>query len=955
MAFSPGEITKEHVLKAVQKIEEQSIILIPSTDWLVEINGKQYPPKEVMRYAHEQMNGEKLWNLGGGEPTNKFFKAFNFSVIEKNINSISTLISKYKIHLKKDGLKGEIYKWELLKQFQGRPDLNADNFYEEIKSINYKNLIYPIGLGVINQIARELPEAYRNCFKVLFNEASPLNERVKDFMRETLKLYRSLEPDERFSHHHDERTIATFLTYYSPEKYTFFKDSFYQKYCKLLGITPKEKGEKYVHYLELIDELIEDHIKQDSELIALFKSFLVEDVYQDTNYNILAQDILFIMLDNGIEDIDVESKSVYKISMGDFTEAEILQCLADCKVIVHKETKAKGISQEIQGETFEKMNIGDYFYLTHGNGPGRIKLIGRISGLSTPAILNDYGVNGWLERPYEVISLSINKSAYKGVNKWWTPNNNSTCIQIKTNDFEEANKVLFIPFFNVRLLTSESEPITDTVVDKKNKSNSMKANSLNQILFGPPGTGKTYNTINKALEIIGVNIDGKSRKDIKDLFDVKMKEGQIVFTTFHQSMSYEDFIEGIKPETIDNKVIYSVKNGIFKNLCQAAQTPNQVGFNDAYEKLKKDLSETDLIALKTPTGKEYSISLNSNDNLTLHTGPHKDKQGTLTKENIQRQINGEDMFVGWNGYFRGVINYLETKYGYSSISSSKSQNFVLIIDEINRGNIAQIFGELITLIEDDKRLGKDEALEVTLPYSKAKFGVPQNLYIIGTMNTADRSVEALDTALRRRFSFVEMQPKPDLLTPAYRFWEFLWKYKGVAWEDANYKTKEKELLDFFGASKNIWDKRKEHWEKFKKEGKSESQTKVFADIEFTGINLEKILLTINTRIEKLLDKDHQIGHSYFMSIINLEDLKLAFQNKIIPLLQEYFFGDFGKIGLVLGKGFFIPEKPIEENVFAEFGDYDASEFSGRIIYKLEDVVKMKDEVFKAAIELLIAK
>jgi len=504
----------------------------------------------------------------------------------------------------------------------------------------------------------------------------------------------------------------------------------------------------------------------------------------------------------------------------------------------------------------------------------------------------------------------------------------------------------------------------------------MKTKSpLNQILYGPPGTGKTYNTINLALEILGEKIQNKPRQEIKDLFDAKMKEGQIVFTTFHQSMSYEDFIEGIKPmppKTENGSVIYKVQDGIFKCIAnEARQTKEKTIkidgiaqvltedlFEDFYylfaETLVGSEEEVSNCILETQEGYKFGLFKNSAGSVTIKAGQKKTKMSASVDE--LKNVLFHNKPPTYKSYESKIINkILEDKEYSETATDNTKNNFVLIIDEINRGNIAQIFGELITLIEDDKRLGKDEALEVTLPYSKAKFGVPQNLYIIGTMNTADRSVEALDAALRRRFSFVEMPPKPELLTPGYSFWELLWKYKDVDWEDENYKTKEKELLDLFGASKNIWDKKEEHWDLFEKEGKSESQTKVFAEIEFTGINLEKILRTINKRIEKLLDKDHQIGHSYFMSIVNLDDMKLAFQNKIIPLLQEYFFGDFGKIGLVLGKGFFKSEEPIEENVFADFGDYDASEFSGRIIYKLEDVTKMNDVDFKKAIELLIAK
>src|SRR5690606_14714168 len=158
-----------------------------------------------------------------------------------------------------------------------------------------------------------------------------------------------------------------------------------------------------------------------------------------------------------------------------------------------------------------------------------------------------------------------------------------------------------------------------------------------------------------------------------------------------------------------------------------------------------------------------------------------------------------------------------------------------------------------------KRLGRDEALAVTLPYSKDTFGVPPNLYIIGTMNTADRSVEALDAALRRRFSFTEMLPNASLIAKKGKLKD------GILDEDPNYT-----------------------------------------------INLSKLLETINLRIEKLVDRDHQIGHSYFLPIEDWETLRQAFYKCLIPLLQEYFFGDYGKIALVLGRGIVTEKERSEE-------------------------------------------
>lgn len=479
---------------------------------------------------------------------------------------------------------------------------------------------------------------------------------------------------------------------------------------------------------------------------------------------------------------------------------------------------------------------------------------------------------------------------------------------------------------------------------------------LNQILYGPPGTGKTYNTINKALEIIGENTKDKSRQDIKKVFENKMKEGQIVFTTFHQSMSYEDFIEGIKPvepEKEGDPVIYRIELGIFRNLCieasfaiaqlrESKTTEEVLDFSILYDNFAEGVEEKLLngqkVELETKAGGSVmveSISQQGNFIIKHHEGTrtYTVSKPRLTKlhsaiKNLSDVSNINDQFreiIGGSNSsaYWSVLNAIqkekpirttskdnrnytleEKKEVVLSLTKDDYTNkagkpFVLIVDEINRGNVSQIFGELITLIEDDKRLGKEEVLEVVLPYSKEKFGVPPNLYIIGTMNTADRSVEALDAALRRRFCFEEMPPRVGLIAT---------------------------------------------------EGNLKSSAGILGEI-----NLVELLLIINNRIEKLLDKDHQIGHSYFISVGNLKELKGAFQNKIIPLLQEYFFGDYGKIGLVLGKGFFEPIENAEETPFADFDDYDSSQFSERPIYKIREISKMNDDDFNEAIKLLLRK
>ena len=262
---------------------------------------------------------------------------------------------------------------------------------------------------------------------------------------------------------------------------------------------------------------------------------------------------------------------------------------------------------------------------------------------------------------------------------------------------------------------------------------------------------------------------------MKERFDKLREENKIVMTTFHQSYSYEDFVEGLSAESKEGQLVYGIKKGIFKTICENSK-------------------------------------------------------------------------------------------------KSPDENFVLIIDEINRGNISNIFGELITLIEDSKRAGKDEALSITLPYSKETFSVPSNLYIVGTMNTADRSLTQIDTALRRRFYFEEMMPNPDLL-------------EGL-------------VID--------------------------------------NINICNLLKCLNERIEALYDREHTLGHAFFMELLeedkkNIDTLAAIFKNKVIPLLQEYFFDDWGKIQLILG------EQVIKEK--AQFSNFATPNINNLVIPKAYEIVR----------------
>ncbi len=388
---------------------------------------------------------------------------------------------------------------------------------------------------------------------------------------------------------------------------------------------------------------------------------------------------------------------------------------------------------------------------------------------------------------------------------------------------------------------------------------------LNIILYGPPGTGKTYMAIDKAIAIADAPFykeHQNNRTAITGRFQELLitehdnKKGQIAFCTFHQSMSYEDFVEGIKPHLEDDKdarLQYRIQDGIFKTMAALAT------------------------AAQKAAGK------------------------------------------------RGPLQY------------------VLIIDEINRGNISQVFGEVITLMEEDKRFGNTEALTVILPYSKRPFSIPPNLYIIGTMNTADRNIETLDTALRRRFVFEERLPKPSLLSPQKLLNRLYNRYADTPWDDETFRKAADDLYDLLGTDAAF-----EYGIKDKNEDANTGKIMELKDALFTGVNLEKLLTAINSRLSVLLSNDHTIGHAWFMDVYNLTALQGVFKNKILPLLQEYFFNNYAKIGLVLGSQF-VKGHPVSKGLFPAFGNTEdmVADYMEKIVYTLVDPFTLTLKAFRS--------
>ena len=470
------------------------------------------------------------------------------------------------------------------------------------------------------------------------------------------------------------------------------------------------------------------------------------------------------------------------------------------------------------------------------------------------------------------------------------------------------------------------ENLFNDKVDNEVKNNNSKIieKHLNTILYGPPGTGKTYNTVIKAMEIIKGNLYAKIKEEykkeydkdkhgdfdcycynrIKEEFNKAKKDGFIEFITFHQSYSYEEFIEGIKPivsnsiecenDEIKNsgEIKYKIDEGIFKRICNKAMTAkfkkdksiNDLIRSDANvwkvtirDEVKQDCFDNNRVRIdfdfEDKEAKRFNEQIDKGDIILTTSGSRSKINGIaiVDKDEANKLNSSEDQTsrdVIWlvKDIDENIMELNDNKWlqrntlsRVPSMKASKILEFaislkdkkdeglldnsnpcVLIIDEINRGNISKIFGELITLLEEDKR----ENFSVRLPYSHEEFTVPKNLYIIGTMNTSDRSIATIDIALRRRFTFKEMMPEV----------------------------------------KHIPNK------------------KVF------GIELKDIFNKLNKRICVLLDRDHQIGHSYFMKLDGYSDEKMIneeFQkiwfNDIMPLLNEYFYNDWEKLQALLGK------------------------------------------------------
>lgn len=643
-----------------------------------------------------------------------------------NEDKFNSIIAEYKKQFIQSQWAKEKFKWEAVKCFQDNWDVNAINFTEMLKNSLAKtgNLLasknnFP--KDTIISFSERNQDKVRKMFSELFNENETLHKRISSFKEEAKSLLKNINNNS----YQAENAITTYLWLKYPDKYYIYK------FSEVVAVSNElesnyifKRGEftnNIENFFKLYDEIC-SKLQSDNELKNMLSSVITDTCYPDSELKTLTIDVGYFISKHYTN----LAPNFWKISHGTdcISDLEVKNFEEKGVIVVHKDTPAKAKSKVSQGEDFIKnIKKGDYFYLCRGNS---IRLLGCIS--SDEVRDNKDKNDGWCERDYIIIAKSSDVSPYTGNQKWWTPNDNSTCICIQNTELSLFEDYILIPYFNTTvnnlLQNVESNKkytkenfLKDVYIseEKYDKLVNVLKRKKNIILQGAPGVGKTFLAKRLAYSIMGEKDDER-----------------IKFIQFHQNYSYEDFVMGYKP--IEKG--FELKYGIFYNFCQRA--------------------------VKNP-----------------------------------------------------------------------DKDYFFIIDEINRGNLSKIFGELLMLIEADYR---DE--KATLAYDGLDFSVPKNLHIIGMMNIADRSLAMIDYALRRRFSFFDIEPA------------------------------------------------------FDSDGFSNYQKK-FANETFKKL-IEKIQeLNRAIRQDQSLGKGFCIGHSYFCNAEECTEdwMKDIVDFDILPMLSEYWFDD----------------------------------------------------------------
>lgn len=690
---------------------------------------------------------------------------------------VNRMMEAYREPIISEGLNNhrsnELYKWQVIASAKGK---STEDIVRILVSKECNFVEKPHNGATIIALLESSPKEVVRVFDILLQKR-PLNEKLRDFSVAS----KQITPAGKSSFG-DERTAAAFLACVDPQQYTPYTSTIYETYCRYLGISMKTSGQKYSHFLELLQNLILIE-RQDDELQKALKHETGALLWSDI---LNAQDILWQMqyymetrlpknwLQQIYDEAILSGNRVFANWYPEYKKSlERFQSMfgeGKNAAIVDEDTKdyfiranQNYISSNTQGmySNLEYQNIlplwskmyeifdrnirsgtiarKDYDLMNQLMQPALTKkhpaAYHRLWAGLFPQLLTTVITDGRFRATYDKIR-QIDPNLPESTGHWLEDN------MVLMSYFKE--KVSFKDPLHRGLFAwylYENLNINEISTDMNKYIELLKAN-YNIVLTGAPGTGKTY-LAKKIAAAMGDDNPG--------------------FVQFHPSYDYTDFVEGLRPNDDGS---FDRVNGVFKQFCAEALSRIKTSdFDKAYDLLLADLAKIDKpMKLTTPNGGAiFAISINKKGNLNLHTGTDFVKQGSLTRESIRSQIGGENIYIYWKGYYDGVIKLLKDKYGLTENSSVTKPVHVFIIDEINRGELSKIFGELFFAIDPGYRgvNGRVKTQYQNLVDSSDPFGkgfyVPDNVFIIGTMNDIDRGVESMDFAIRRRFAWVEVK------------------------------------------------------------------------------------------------------------------------------------------------------------------------------------------------------
>lgn len=701
-------------------------------------------------------------------------------------------------------LSNELYKWRLLKANKGFPDVQSKDLFKELSVSKYDNLVFAQAYSVMRHLSKNYTELYRDALSTLFDLQTEIRERIENFSRQMNDIWLLAHSERRLSHHHDERTMATMLAFKFPEEFPLFKDTFYRKFCSFLGVKQEIPGKKYLHYLELIKEF-NQALRERHDIIELVNSLKTSDCYEDPNLWLLSQDILFQYFDS----IPAQ-EAVIGLMVADKTDwkAENIALSAASEYSILWNSKSPTGTNVTIKKLRERIDEGEAFKLFYSE-EGVVKYLAEVVDFAVND--KDYRERNWNSDYPDAFNIHPSFEAYKSGTK-------AARILFLTTGLKAIEP---IPVKDFTFFNGAKAPVQDnmspvqayagavSIIGGQNVQTVMDPLSLNTIFYGPPGTGKTF----KMLEL-------KLAQFTDKVFQVTEAEQRIALVASYpmwkilaavlyyaeKPLSVNEIFELQLVKAKVNPNAKTPKDSIWTVL-QTFADENSSNINEKYKADRKlfsksldskwslikvneaeiqDILDAELMNAANPKGDNRNMP-------KVHTKRERFEFVTFHQkygyedfiEGIKpvladgEKTEGSLQFMLQKGiFYKACLKALElVGYGsfeecyrdssenrqakFTAAQADPTKHFALFIDEINRANISAVFGELITLLEDDKRAGANHEMWVKLPASGEMFSVPLNLYVIGTMNTADRSIALLDIALRRRFHFEGLYPKYD--------------------------------------------------------------------------------------------------------------------------------------------------------------------------------------------------